>query len=69
MGVNCQATAWQLTPYVTHCVQDLGRFCCVSLGQNRLSNTQQALLFFHKNNSGRDNNKNIFFVEIPVTPK
>eukprot|EP00957_Ditylum_brightwellii_P053855 4080102-Ditylum_brightwellii.AAC.1 len=70
MGVNCQATAWQLTPIsYCHCVQDLGGLCCVLLGQNRLSNTQQA---FHKNdenNGGGDNKKNILFVAPANPPK
>eukprot|EP00957_Ditylum_brightwellii_P209383 15361535-Ditylum_brightwellii.AAC.1 len=65
MGVNCQATTWQLTTISNCCcVQDLGGFCCVLLGQNRPSNTQHALSFFHENNSGSNNKKNIF----PVVP-
>eukprot|EP00957_Ditylum_brightwellii_P063794 4840887-Ditylum_brightwellii.AAC.1 len=71
MGVNCQTTAWQLTPICnSHSVWDLGGFCCVFLGQNRHSNTQQALSFFLKNNkndSGGDNKKNILFID-PATP-
>eukprot|EP00957_Ditylum_brightwellii_P054818 4154273-Ditylum_brightwellii.AAC.1 len=61
MGVNCQATAWQLTPISDgHCVRDLDGFCCVLLYQNRPSNIQHALSFFHendKNNGGSDNKK------------
>eukprot|EP00957_Ditylum_brightwellii_P051576 3911373-Ditylum_brightwellii.AAC.1 len=71
MGVNCQATAWQLTPISNGCcVRDLGGFCCVLLGQDIPSNTQHALSFFHekdKNNSGGDDKKNILFVA-PATP-
>eukprot|EP00957_Ditylum_brightwellii_P074823 5686403-Ditylum_brightwellii.AAC.1 len=68
MGGNCQATAWQLTPISnSRCVLDLGGFCCVLLGQNKPSKTQQASLFFHKNNDGSDNKKNILFVA-PATP-
>eukprot|EP00957_Ditylum_brightwellii_P067725 5141267-Ditylum_brightwellii.AAC.1 len=71
MGVNCQAPAWQLTPISNcHCVRDLGEFCCVLLGQNGPSSTQQALLFFHKNDkndSGGNDKKNIFLVA-PATP-
>eukprot|EP00957_Ditylum_brightwellii_P188730 14366369-Ditylum_brightwellii.AAC.1 len=68
MGVNSQATAWQLTPIGDcRCVRDLGGFCCMLLGQSRPINTQQALLFFHKNNGGGDNKKNILFVA-PSTP-
>eukprot|EP00957_Ditylum_brightwellii_P195860 14922524-Ditylum_brightwellii.AAC.1 len=73
MEVNCHATAWQLTPISNcHWVRDLGGLCCVLLGQNRPSNTQQAPSFLHKNdknNGGGDNNKNILFVEIPATPQ
>eukprot|EP00957_Ditylum_brightwellii_P114950 8766843-Ditylum_brightwellii.AAC.1 len=63
MGVKCQAKAWQLTP-ISNCywVWYLGGFCCVLLGQNRPSNTQQAPLFFHKNNGGSNGKKNILFV-------
>eukprot|EP00957_Ditylum_brightwellii_P036881 2792918-Ditylum_brightwellii.AAC.1 len=71
MGINCQATAWQLTPISNGCcVWDLGWFCCELLGQNRPSNTQHALLFFHKNDKndgGGDNKTNILFVA-PDTP-
>eukprot|EP00957_Ditylum_brightwellii_P104366 7948424-Ditylum_brightwellii.AAC.1 len=73
MGVNCQATAWQLTPISNgRCVWDLGRFCCVLLDQNRPSNTQQALLYFDKNDKnkgGGDDKKNILFVAPATTPK
>eukprot|EP00957_Ditylum_brightwellii_P153695 11697620-Ditylum_brightwellii.AAC.1 len=71
MGVNCQEAAWQLTAISNCCwVRDLGGLCCVLLCQNRPSNTQQAPLLFHeddKKDSGRDNNNNILFVEIPAT--
>eukprot|EP00957_Ditylum_brightwellii_P116318 8872306-Ditylum_brightwellii.AAC.1 len=73
MGVNCQATAWQLTSISNgHCVQDLGRFCCVLLGQNRPSNTQHASSYFDKNDEndgGGDDKKNILFVAPATTPK
>eukprot|EP00957_Ditylum_brightwellii_P089442 6810998-Ditylum_brightwellii.AAC.1 len=69
MGVNCQATAWQLTPMSNcHCVPDLGGFCYVLLGQSRPSNTQQAPLFFHKNNGGGNDKKNIVFVTPATSP-
>eukprot|EP00957_Ditylum_brightwellii_P049974 3788392-Ditylum_brightwellii.AAC.1 len=67
MGVNCQATAWQLTPIGDcHCDRDLGGFCCVLLSQNRPSNTQQAPLFFHKNDNG-GNDKKVFLFVVPAT--
>eukprot|EP00957_Ditylum_brightwellii_P162945 12407579-Ditylum_brightwellii.AAC.1 len=68
MGVNCQATAWQFT-FIGNdcCFWDLGGFCYVLLGQNRPSNTQHALSFFHENNDGGNDKKNILFVA-PATP-
>eukprot|EP00957_Ditylum_brightwellii_P115440 8804669-Ditylum_brightwellii.AAC.1 len=73
MGVNCQATACQLTPISNgRCVWDLDGFCCVLLGQNRPSNTQHASSFFHKNNKnngGGDNKKNTLFVAPATSPK
>eukprot|EP00957_Ditylum_brightwellii_P069706 5293534-Ditylum_brightwellii.AAC.1 len=70
MGVNFQATAWQLTPISNcHCAWDLGRFCCVLLGQNRPSNTQQALHKNNENGSGSNNKKNIFLVAPATLPK
>eukprot|EP00957_Ditylum_brightwellii_P034833 2639464-Ditylum_brightwellii.AAC.1 len=70
MGVNCQATAWQLTP-ISNCrrVWDLCGFCCVLLGQNRPSNPQQALHENDKNNGGSNNKKNIFLVAPATLPK
>eukprot|EP00957_Ditylum_brightwellii_P067909 5155717-Ditylum_brightwellii.AAC.1 len=71
MGINCQATAWQLTPISNDCCfRDLGGFCYVLLDQNRPSNTQHALSFFHENNKndgGSNDKKNILFVA-PATP-
>eukprot|EP00957_Ditylum_brightwellii_P133536 10181365-Ditylum_brightwellii.AAC.1 len=68
MGVKSQATGWQLTPISNcHCVRELGGFCCVLMGQNRPSNTQQALHKNDKNNGGGNNKKNIFLVA-PATP-
>eukprot|EP00957_Ditylum_brightwellii_P043929 3332800-Ditylum_brightwellii.AAC.1 len=69
MGVNSQATAWQLTPR-SNCrrVRDLGELSCVLLGQNRPSNTQQAPSFFCKNSGGDNDKKTILFVAPATTP-
>eukprot|EP00957_Ditylum_brightwellii_P040431 3060192-Ditylum_brightwellii.AAC.1 len=76
MGVKCQATvkcqaiAWHLTPISNcHCIQDLGGFGCVLLGQNRPSNTQQTLHKNNKNDGGGNNKKNIFLVAPAILPK
>eukprot|EP00957_Ditylum_brightwellii_P062703 4758793-Ditylum_brightwellii.AAC.1 len=70
MGVNFQATAWQLTPIsYCCCVWDLGGFCCELLGQNRTSNTQQALHEHNQNDGGGNDKKNIFLVAPATLPK
>eukprot|EP00957_Ditylum_brightwellii_P136019 10372682-Ditylum_brightwellii.AAC.1 len=70
MGVNCQATAWQLTSISNyHCIQDLGGFFCVLLGQNRPSNTQQALHEITKMTVATTTRKISFLLPQPPSPR